>query len=117
MKTVMKPRATPTRSLPAGTWETLPRGSYRPQHVPETALSRTEPWFDSWYGFCTWRYAAHIERNEPSAAMIWWSLRMIDTIPIGDPEDPCTESGYAEQAAYWDYKLPIALREQDELCH
>jgi hypothetical protein len=85
-----------------------------PREKYQTAVERGKPWCDDWYGFCTWMQQVYRERNEPIAAMIWWALRYIDSQPIGDLRDPCTDDGAAELGEYWEYKLPIALREQAE---
>lgn len=107
----MKPPAT------AGDW-VLRRPGWLDLNKPvETACSRTKPWCDSWYGFCVWRQQVHRERNEPVAAMIWWSLRMIDQHPICHRLNPIKSSGAKKLRQYWEFKLPITMREQDELCH
>lgn len=80
----------------------------------QTAIERGKPWCDSWYGYCTWQQQVCRERNEHIAAMVWWALRYIDSQPIGSPEDPCTEEGAAGLGEYWEYKLPIALRDVAE---
>lgn len=72
------------------------------------------PWMDGWYGFCTWRQQVHRERGEHVAAMIWWALRFVDRDPIGSPADPCTDEGAEQMRGYWDYKMPITMREQDD---
>ena len=78
-------------------WEYMQVHVQQTPHEQPTALRYIKPL--NWYMFCTNLASYYTHRNEPVAAMVYWSMRYWDESgPVEDPEwDQATNE-------YWDYK-------------